>query len=141
MYRMIGCITALFLLLVNGPTLAQGSVGGTIGKQDKSISGDGPVDSRTQHGPHAAKNPAMASPSGPCARILGTWRWYNGVIVTVNANGTTTQSDGNSATVVCGEGTYTFTWLRIATTQMTLSSDGRRLSGTSVIGATSAVRQ
>ena len=46
MYRTICCITALFFLLVNGPTLAQGSVGGTIGKQDKSISGDGPVDSR-----------------------------------------------------------------------------------------------
>ena len=141
MYRMIARIAALFLLLVNGPTLAQGSVGGTIGKQDKSISGDGPVNSRTQDGSHAAKTPAMASPSGPCARILGNWRWYNGVIVTVNANGTTSQSDGHSATVVCSEGTYAFTWFGIATTQMTLSSDGRRLSGTSAIGATSAVRQ
>lgn len=91
--------------------------------------------------PPAAKNPSSPAATGPCAKILGTWRWYNNVLVTVNANGTTSQSDGGSATIVCADGSYTFTWLGFATTQMTLSSDGKRLSGTSIIGPTWAVRQ
>jgi len=85
-------------------------------------------------------SPANA-PTGPCGPIIGTWLWYNGVTVKVNSNNTTTQSNGDSATVVCAEGVYSFTWLGFATTRMTLSSDGTRLSGTSLIGPTSAVRQ
>jgi Caspase domain len=85
--------------------------------------------------------PKPAAPTGPCAHIVGTWLWYNGATVTVNSNGTTTQSDGNSATVVCADGVYTFTWLGIHTVRMALSSDGKRLSGTGMFGPETAVRQ
>jgi hypothetical protein len=128
--------------------LAQaGSTGGTIGKQDKSISGGGDA-TESQHAVPTRKHPRAASHSvatapagGPCSRIIGTWLWSNGVSVTVNSNNKTTQSDGSTASVVCAEGVYTFTWLGFAKAQMTLSPDGKRLSGTSPIGVQSAVRR
>jgi hypothetical protein len=89
----------------------------------------------------AAPPAAVPVPAGPCGRILGTWLWSNGVSVTVNANNTTTQSDGHSARVVCADGAYTFIWSVIAKTRMKLSPDGQRLAGTSLIGPTSAVRR
>lgn len=76
-----------------------------------------------------------------CSRILGSWLWNNGVTVTVHPNNRTTQTDGHVANVVCAKGFYTFTWNRLASTRMTLSADGNRLSGTSLIGPTSAVRK
>jgi len=125
-----------------------GSTGGTIGKQDKSISGvEDTTDSHhavpTRKPPRSAIQSVATPPSGgPCSRIVGTWLWYNGVSVTVHSNSNkTTQSDGNTASVVCTEGVYTFTWFGVAKTEMTLSPDGKRLSGTSLIGATSAVRR
>jgi hypothetical protein len=100
------------------------------------------VATATPANPPSATPPSVApAPAGPCSRILGTWLWSNGVSVTVNANNTTTQSDGHSAHVVCAEGAYTFTWSVIAKTRMRLSSDGQRLAGTSLIGPTSAVRR
>lgn len=126
--------------------LAQaGSTGGTIGKQDKSISGgeDAAHSERAapiRKPPRPSRQSAATAPTGdPCGRIVGTWRWYNGVSVTVHSNSnTTTQSDGNSATVVCAGGTYSFTWGGIIshTVRETVSSDGKRLSGDE-----SAVRQ
>lgn len=126
-----------------------GSVGGVIGKTDKSVSGgEGAPDSRqarpTRKPPRSGKqSEAAVSTGGPCNRIIGTWLWYNGVSVTVHANSDrTTQSDGNSAKLVCADGVYAFTWHGFATAQMTLSPSGKRLSGTApIIGAISAVRQ
>jgi hypothetical protein len=124
-----------------------GSTGGTIGKQEKSISGGDDAPAPRRAGPagkpfrSASHSVATAPTGGPCSRIIGTWLWYNGVSVTVNSNNTTTQSDGNTASVVCAEGVYSFTWFGVAKSQMTLSPDGKRLSGTSLIGATSAVRR
>ncbi len=100
------------------------------------------VATATSATPPSATPPSVApAPAGPCGRILGTWLWSNGVSVTVNANNTTTQSDGHSAHVVCADGAYTFIWSVIAKTRMKLSSDGQRLAGTSLIGPTSAVRR
>jgi hypothetical protein len=113
--------------------LAQaGSTGGTIGKQDKSISGgDDAADSRhavptSQHHGSASHSVATAPTGGPCSRIIGTWLWYNGVSVTVHSNSNkTTQSDGGTASVVCAEGDYTFTWFGVAKTEMTLHQTER----------------
>jgi hypothetical protein len=138
--------TSLSCFVASKAAFAQaGSTGGTIGKTNKSVSDD--QEEKTPAGANTA--PTKTAPkvlpahtqTGPCGPIVGTWLWYNGVTVKVNSNNTTTQSDGNSATVVCADGTYSFTWFGIHTVRMTLSSDGKRLSGTSIIGAESAVRQ
>jgi hypothetical protein len=150
MQRLSGRLVA-FVLLLGLFALAQqerafaqaGSTGGTIGKQDKSISGgEDTADSRhavpTNKPRRSADHSVATAPTGgPCSRIVGTWLWHNGVSVTVHSNSnTTTQSDGNSATVVCVGGTYSFTWFGIHTVRETLSPDGKRLSGDE-----SAVRQ
>ena len=148
----VGCRIALIFVFgmlssfaASATAFAQaGSTGGTIGKQDKSISGgEDAADSqravpiRKKPPRPAGQSAATAPTGGPCSRIVGTWLWYNGVRVTVHSNSnTTTQSDGNSATVVCAGGTYSFTWLGVHTVRETLSSDGKRLSGDE-----SAVRQ
>lgn len=147
----VGCRIAFILVFgmlssfaASATAFAQaGSTGGTIGKQDKSISGGEDAAGSQRVVPMrkpalpARQSAATAPTGGPCNRIVGTWLWYNGVSVTVHSNSnTTTQSDGNSATVVCAGGTYSFTWLGIHTVRETLSSDGKRLSGDE-----SAVRQ
>jgi hypothetical protein len=61
--------------------LAQaGSIGGTIGKQDKSISGGEEAD-RPRAAPHPKRPAAKAqetSSGHSCSRIVGTWTWYLG---------------------------------------------------------------
>jgi hypothetical protein len=83
--------------------LAQaGSTGGTIGKQDKSISGGEEADK-----PGAAprsKRPITsneASPGFSCRRIVGRWKWGPSVM-TFSQNGTVRQSvTGNTGTWTC----------------------------------------
>src|ERR1019366_4958793 len=80
--------------------LAQaGSIGGTIGKQDKSISGGEEAD-RPRAAPHPKRPAAKAqetSSGHSCGRIVGTWSWYLGVTETVfNQNGTVRNSGGNT---------------------------------------------
>ena len=142
-------------IVLTGGSLAfgqAGSIGGVVGKTDKSITSEvDAVPAAPARKPARPANPKQAREnshanlqpkgSGSCGPVRGSWLWYNGVTVTVTPNNRTTQSDGNSATVACADGTYTFTWFGFATTRMTLSSDGKRLSGTSAIGSTSAVRR
>src|ERR1019366_6606595 len=66
--------------------LAQaGSIGGTVGKQDKSISG-GEEAGRPRAALHP-KRPAAkaqeASSDRSCGRIVGTWTWLYGITATV----------------------------------------------------------
>jgi hypothetical protein len=116
--------------------LAQaGSVGGTIGKQDKSISGGEETDR-----PRAARHPARSAAKAPetssdrsCNRIVGTWSWYLGVSDSVfhkdgtalhPASGTTGKWScaGNTVNVVWGSGSAA------RTDRMTLSQDGNSIS-------------
>ena len=120
-----------------------GSTGGTVGKQDKSISGgEEQTAPAKQHAPsrRSADTRANTKSTGSgCGPILGKWLFSNGVTVIVNANRTTTQSDGFSATVSCADGVYTFNW-PIGSATVTLSADGRTISGTSSVGPASASR-
>jgi len=98
------------------PALPQsGSTGGTLGKTDKSASGTRPA---TPAQPPAAGELRAAG----CGPILGKWLWSNGVTTVVNADKTTTQSDGHSASVICADGVYTFTWVGIWTVRMIVIS-------------------
>ena len=85
--------------------LAQaGSTGGTIGKQDKSISGDRPELDRPHAAPPAKRS--IANPRGKsdasCGKIVGTWTWYLGVTATIfEGNGTAQSSSGPSWKWIC----------------------------------------
>ena len=127
--------------------LAQaGSTGGTIGKENRSVSGgvenaplgsDGnPPRSRSS----VARTPKGSRSGDSCGRVVGSWTWSNGIGVVVKSGGTAEAIDGGRATLNCGSGTYLFTWSAGNLSRMTLSSDGRRMSGTGILGAESAVR-
>ena len=132
--------SVIFLLAVgNVPAIGQaGSTGGFVGNRNKTVSGSSEEQPASRGPSRHSGSPPKAS--GGCGPVMGSWLWNNGVTVVVNSNNTTTQSDGHSATVVCAGGIYTFTWFGFPS-RMTLSSDGKRLSGTNALGSTSAARQ
>ena len=129
------------------PSFAQGSTGGTLGKTDQSLSGEakpGAADkpSRAPDREPKTKGAAFDAQKTGCARIAGNWTWSNGLTVVVSASGTATATDGGRAVLACGGGTYLFKWQLMGNeSRMTLSADGKRLSGSGVIGPKSAVRQ
>ena len=58
-----------------------GSIGGTVGKQDKTISGSEEAD-RWRPAPHPkpqAAKPQESASGHSCNRIVGRWSWYLGV--------------------------------------------------------------
>lgn len=132
----------VFAIHSGAPALAQsGSTGGTLGKTDQSLSGG-------QRKPGAAVEPKKTKGAAPesrqsgCARIAGSWLWSNGISVAVSANSTASATNGDKATLACTGGVYAFKWQAFGNeSRMTLSADGKRLSGSGIVGPESAVRQ
>jgi hypothetical protein len=125
----IGCASA-------GTAAAQaGSAGGTIGKQDKSISG-----SERDPAPRPARNqrqrtkPSLASRSSQpsCRSIVGIWAsWASGVYgkqdTRIRADGTITHPT-SKGTWSCTAGEYIHVWDSFGVRgPYSLSPDGKRL--------------
>ena len=143
-------LLVLFALGEEPRALAQaGSTGGTVGKQEKSISSgeepQAPVQarSRSKSQNSAATKSSEQSISGrACRRIVGTWKWSNGVDVVVKQDNTADATDGGHAVLTSVSGTYAFKWQAAGNmSQMTLAADGKRLSGMGSFGPESAVRK
>ena len=116
--------------------LAQaGSIGGTIGKQDKSISGGEEAD-RPRAAPHPKRPAAKAqetSSGHSCSRIVGTWSWYLGVSESVfHKDGTARHSSsGVTGKWTCVGNTVSVTWSydgTVRTDHITVSQDGNSIS-------------
>jgi len=115
--------------------LAQaGSIGGTIGKQDKSISGGEEAD-RPRAAPHSKRRAtnSQETSSGPaCGRIVGTWKWGGGLGLTemvFNQNGTVRQSLTGSAGRWSCAGTIVKTvFANGSTDRIAISKDGNSAS-------------
>jgi hypothetical protein len=137
-HAFIGIITLAVSLLTFAnapPALAQaGSVGGTIGKQDKSISGGEEDRPRAAPPPKpsAAKTQEGAS-SRSCNRIVGTWSWYPSINDSVfHKDGTALHpSSGTTGRWSCASGnTVNVVWSYQGTSRtdhMTLSQDGNSI--------------
>jgi hypothetical protein len=124
--------------------LAQaGSTGGTVGKQDKSISGgaapDEPSHSTRGHKPHRS----VAKPSDKaireirgtaCGPIAGTWKWALGQTSVIKSNGSANNSNGSTATWTCKRGQYIFVWSNGYTDHATRSIDGNHIDAVNNIG-------
>jgi hypothetical protein len=130
--------------------LAQaGSIGGTIGKENKSVSGGeelqvpAPKRSGSKSLNSAIINQSEESKFGRgCGRIVGVWTWSNNVDVVVKRDGTADATDGGHAKLACDSGMYVFKWQSGGNmSRMTLASDGKRMSGTGFFGSESAVRK
>jgi hypothetical protein len=135
-------IAAFAAIVAVAPALAfaQGSTGGTLGKTDQSLSGGQPKPGAVE--PKKTKGAAPEAQKAGCARAAGTWLWSNGISVAVSANGTASATNGDKAILACTGGVFTFKWQSFGVeTRMTLSADGKRLSGSGVLGPESAVRQ
>ena len=92
-----------------------GSVGGTIGKQDKSISGGEEAD-RSPTAPHSRRPAAKAQETSghSCRSIAGTWSsWASGQLgpndTRFNADGTITHP-ASKGTWSCESGQYVHVW-------------------------------
>jgi hypothetical protein len=113
--------------------LAQaGSTGGTIGKQDKSVSGgNAPEDSRPST--RKQKPPGSVAKNSSCGRVVGTWRWGNGATVVIKPSGSLSQSDF-SGKWTCKEGQYVFVWSTGFTDRASLSTDGNHMEAVNNLG-------
>ena len=116
--------------------LAQaGSTGGTIGKTDKSASSpNNQPEIRRENSARdkrrSTSNASSEGPTSPCRNAEGTWAFSNGISVVIMAGGAATGSNGASGNWSCHGGMITAHWPRW-TDNYAISSDGRRLSGTS----------
>ena len=131
-------ILPIFLIATfSAPCVAQvqsGSVGGTVGKQDKSISGGAELDRpRAAPQPKRSATKSQEKSSGQsCDRIVGNWTWYLGVTEMVfNQDGTARNSGGGPATWTCTGGRAVVTFRGGPSTgavdHVTISHDGNSL--------------
>ncbi len=125
-----------------------GTVGGTIGKQRKSVSGGEEAAEPRRTAPPSRRKTAPATGSrtsrqpaaSRCGRAAGTWAWFNGRTVTIGAGGTAS-SGSLTASWSCIGGQLVIMWSHGYTDRLTLSPDGNRLSGTNGIIAVSGKRK
>jgi hypothetical protein len=110
-----------------------GSVGGSIGKTDKSVSGeDAPRNIRP------AKQPsARANAGSPCQRAAGSWmwRWLNDhTVVTLSPDGASSAGNGNKGNWTCKGSTLVISWGTGGPDKMILSPDAKTAAGTGTLG-------
>jgi hypothetical protein len=134
--RLIAAAFVSVMLLSFVPTakvFAQaGSIGGTVGKTDKSQSGVHEEPSfrpepRTRKPAKQAGGPRSTGASS-CSRMPGNWSWFNGSVV-IRPDGTAT-GGGLTATWSCKNDYVVMHWSHGYTDRLTLSRDGTHLEGT-----------
>jgi hypothetical protein len=110
-----------------------GSTGGTVGKQDKAVSGGNtPQESR----PSTSKREPHLSVAkiSSCGRIAGTWQW-GGYTVVVKQDGSAHNSYGNvDGTWTCKDRDYVFVFAGAFIEHVTLSTNGNNVTGTNPLG-------
>jgi hypothetical protein len=129
---------SLFLAVVAGcapaSVLAQGgSTGGTIGKQNKSVSGteDKPTPSQRAT-PSTPKRAGAPLARKGCGNIVGVWSWSGGLFgsgdTEFRADGTASHRSGIVGTWVCRAGGEVYIdWKDWYKNRMKLSPDGKTL--------------
>jgi hypothetical protein len=124
-----GICSMLALLPAATTALAQaGSTGGTIGKQDKSVSGG---EERTVPKRSARPTGSRETHSTACGKLAGVWSWFVNGDVFIKADGTFAQPQARlTGTWLCDGTNVVMLWSHGATDRLTLSPDGMHLSGT-----------
>jgi hypothetical protein len=108
-----------------------GSIGGTVGKPDKTISGSEEAD-RPRAAPHPkplSAKPQESASGHSCSRIVGRWSWYLGVSDSVfHKDGTALHpASGTPGKWTCAGDTVSVVWATGATSRtdrITLLPDG-----------------
>jgi hypothetical protein len=115
-----------------------GSTAGTVGKRDKSESGDSSA-ARSSHAPKEPRPRRSAygvpnkAKGASCGRIAGTWQWWTGGNTVFRTDGTAKNTNGLTATWTCSNGNYLVSW-PTGIDNLRISSDGTRLDGSNNFG-------
>ena len=124
------------LIFLAGGSLAfgqAGSIGGTIGKTDKSVSGaEAPRKIQS-----TKKSLARADTGSPCDKVAGSWTWRwanNNDVVTLSPDGTSSATNGGKGNWTCAGRMVRINW-QLANDVLTLSSDSKVLSGKGTWGS------
>lgn len=140
--RLTGLAFALVVLAAStAPALAQGgAVGGTIGKQGKSVSGGDDAQPAPAPAPAPARkrtNAAATSEQEPqarsrCPNIVGVWNsWASGLFgksdATFNSDGTSIHRSGIAGKWWCEQGQLRMSWGGEAAKTFRLSDDRRQI--------------
>ena len=139
--RLIATLASVAMLISLSTTaFAQaGSIGGIVGKMDKSISGEAAPNQ--PRAPVSHKSPAQQGPSGGgCGNILGTWTsgWsslFGAGDVTINQGGGATHKSGITGRWSCNDGKVIIVWSHGYTDRLSMSADGQSLTGKNQTGA------
>jgi hypothetical protein len=111
--------------------LAQsGSTGGSIGKTNKSISG-GDTERRGEE--HARKPHRSSEHHASGCNIAGKWTWSTGGTATIKHGGKLSKG-ARTASWTCSNDKVVLVWSHGFVDHLTLSEDGRTLSGTNNLG-------
>lgn len=107
-----------------------GSIGGTVGKIDKSQSGTDQAPS-TRPAPKVRKQASAPRnvEASSCSKMPGNWSWFNYPNVVIRPNGTATAGPF-SASWSCNNDSVVMHWSHGYTDRLTLSRDGTHLEGT-----------
>ncbi len=135
-----GFLVAIAIGAASAPVLAQsGNIGGTIGKQDKTVSGSEEKPTPPSKNSKPTKRRAATNQSAPVARdsckLVGNWSWALGLSnVVFKADRSTSHTRGYTGKWSCTKGTVVITWNHGVTDRGTLSDDGTTLRVSSSIG-------
>jgi hypothetical protein len=137
MHRFILSIFFVGMLSVSAAAQLQpGSTGGTVGKQDKSISGGEERDRprAASHPKQSATKSQETSSGSACGRIVGRWLWYLGITETVFDQNGTAHNSGHTGKLTCAGATIRIAWDHGYVDHATVSPDGRSISVVSTWG-------
>jgi hypothetical protein len=99
-----------------------GSVGGTIGNTDKSVSGG----TETEQARRRPKPPRPTSATS-CQKIVGTWAWNGGTETVFRQDGSGQHNLGSTSRWTCGGGRAVARWNNGYVDRISISSDGNSL--------------
>jgi hypothetical protein len=122
------------LAFTAGALAQAGSVGGTIGKTDKSVSGgDQAPSARPESKPRKSNAAPNNIATSLCGKMPGNWSWFNYPTVVISPDGTAS-APPFSATWTCNNNSVVMHWNHGYTDRLTLSRDGTHLEGTNGSG-------
>lgn len=114
--------------LASTPGLAQGNLGGAVGKRDRAIAGD------TAKPPARTANKPRQIGKAPCRRIGGTWTWIVGTVAVFETNGSARHVGISTATWSCKDAAVVATWSNGYIDSISIPDDAKRLSVTNNAG-------
>jgi len=139
-------LAAAFVMLAAAPapTLAQsGSMGGSIGKHEKTITGTEPAARPERHHKRAApKSSEAPTTTRSCGNVTGNWSWFNGGSTAITKDGKTLHTTGEHGVWHCSGSTLVINWDAGWVDRLQLNASGSELSGNNQFGvAVSGVRR